>query len=707
MYQMVMPLSFVVLYISENVRMTMGSQKFSATVTAQRNQVGQFAKDFKYVLKLFYKYVKHYHAYGLYYEDVFLHLRQNISEIGDTSYTHCTVSTLFVLQSHRSVSTLNSFIARCLAAYHTMARRFPKYWDSYYILVGLREQYAISMRLEGGGVPMHETFSGIGPQQIRSFEYDDTEPNQPALGQYYADADTYWYMNILRGSLRGRGGYTGAVSLTCIACSLTALSFLHMVKHLITGDKSRIFEQLVSEFLYDDKIVFDRDSFTGVYQSVTQNRVFQTQRSIDKFFDSWTLQYGYPIVDAYRIGHLVRITQEVCPVSKNTNPNQTFIIPINLIPETKAYYEVNKTEPILWLVPPRTELIVDVSGLSKWFIINNQRASYFRVRYDEWNYKLLRFELLRGDLKKFSPVTRGQILDDVLFFAKIGAHLMYDTALEMVEYLRRESNELPWEMAHFELKQLTNLLRFTPAFPKFKMFMMITSRRFYKLSVELARRPSKFAIEWACFAGLDRCKAYTFEGFKKIITGRESYDHLFEMICQGVKSSDRATFRFIKLALLNRLESMDMELYLKALSCVENYKHLKESLNLIFRRTSAIAATMTRADKVRVVTGMCENSAEGCQAIMDFIFQQPKLVYRSLGRSEFKTVLSYLTKSIYRREHQRRLQLIVSYLNITDTDLIWLGMRSKRLWLRDNLTYVTRWLGEYLRDIKIEDYNSL
>lgn len=481
---------------------------------------------------------------------------------------------------------------------------------------------------------------------------------------------------------------------------------MHMLKHLIVGSKGFVFNEIVAEFLSDSRLMYDRDSFTDIFQNVTENKVFRTKKRIDEFFDSWSLQYGYPIVDAVREGRVVHVTQMVCPVSQNANPNQTFILPINVVAETMAFYEINKTEPSLWLVPPQESITFEVPGLSKWFVINNQRASYYRVRYDVWNYKLLRFELLRGDLRKFSPVTRGQILDDVLFFAKIGARVAYDTTFEMIEYLRRETDEMPWAMASYELNQLAHLLRFTPAYPYFKIFMKICARQFYRRGVEQASRTSKYALEWACFGELKACKRFTYSAFQKIILQRESYEHLFEIICNGVRSSDKATFRYIKLALLNRLETMDMELYFKALSCLDNYSQLKESLNMIFRRTSALGATMTKADKERVVTGMCENSEEGCQAILDFTFQQPKLVYRSLGEAKFKTVMSYLTKSIYKRAHQRRLRMVLMYLNITDTEVIWAGIQSKRAWLLDNLTFVARWLREFARDRKSEIHDS-
>lgn len=203
---MTMPLSMVVLYISENVRKTIGSLNFSATITADRNQIGQFSPDYGYVVDLFYRYVKEYSLWGprklpLPNQDVVLHLRKIVPSIIYTSHTHCTISEFFVLQSHRSVAILNALMGRCMAANHIMSRRYPKYWDSYYILVGLREYYAIFMRLPGGGLDREHDFSGIGLQQIRSFSDDDRDADQPLLGGYYSEADVYLNMNYMRGTI--------------------------------------------------------------------------------------------------------------------------------------------------------------------------------------------------------------------------------------------------------------------------------------------------------------------------------------------------------------------------------------------------------------------------------------------------------------------------------------------------------------------------
>lgn len=201
---MKIPLSFMVVFISENVRITRGSAKFSATVTTERNQVGKFSDEYRYVVDKFYEYAKKYQTFSpkklpLKYEDIFLHLHQNVTEQVEVSHTHCVISIVFVLQSHKSVDQLNSHLARCLATNHLMTRRYPKQWNVYYILLGLREYYAKFMRLSGGGREADDDFAGIGINQIMSFHTDDSDEEQPLLGGAYADTGAYLRLNNLRG----------------------------------------------------------------------------------------------------------------------------------------------------------------------------------------------------------------------------------------------------------------------------------------------------------------------------------------------------------------------------------------------------------------------------------------------------------------------------------------------------------------------------
>lgn len=79
-----------------------------------------------------------------------------------------------------------------------MTRRYPRDMDSYYILLGLREYYAMFMRLEGGGQPADDDFTGLADNSVNAFYLDDWVSDQPLLGGLY-EVEEYKNLNILRG----------------------------------------------------------------------------------------------------------------------------------------------------------------------------------------------------------------------------------------------------------------------------------------------------------------------------------------------------------------------------------------------------------------------------------------------------------------------------------------------------------------------------
>lgn len=137
-----MPLGFVVFYLTQNVGLTRSFQDYSATVTAARNQVGKFTKDFRFMVDIFHNYMFHYHKFGpkrlpLKHTDLFLHLHQNLTYDIISRHSACVISMPYLIQSYKNLATIHSFVSQCLATNHIMTRRYPAYWNSYYILVNL------------------------------------------------------------------------------------------------------------------------------------------------------------------------------------------------------------------------------------------------------------------------------------------------------------------------------------------------------------------------------------------------------------------------------------------------------------------------------------------------------------------------------------------------------------------------------------------
>lgn len=158
---------------------------------------------------------------------------------------------------------------------------------------------------------------------------------------------------------------------------------MNMLKHLVEGNKGVMFHNTVSSFLSEDLIFYNRSSFLWAYQKITGYKVFASDQRIEAFFDSWTKQHGYPILKVTRSGHILNIIQLLVPWYTNIT---RFIVPISVVVEPRAYGDINRTQPDLWLFPKDDEVTYDIRGVSKWFLVNNQRTGYYRVLYDEWNY---------------------------------------------------------------------------------------------------------------------------------------------------------------------------------------------------------------------------------------------------------------------------------------------------------------------------------
>lgn len=68
------------------------------------------------------------------------------------------------------------------------------------------------------------------------------------------------------------------------------------------------------------------------------------------------------------------------------------------------------------------------------------------MKYDEKNYELIAEALYKGDINRFHPVTRAQLLDDAFNFART-EQLGYSVFFNLTRYLVREIDYIPWAAA--------------------------------------------------------------------------------------------------------------------------------------------------------------------------------------------------------------------------------------------------------------------
>lgn len=94
----------------------------------------------------------------------------------------------------------------------------------------------------------------------------------------------------------------------------------------------------------------------------------------------------------------------------------------------------------------------------------------YKVNYDEENWKLITKALLEEDVNIVDTLNRVQLLSDAGDLAFTG-DLKYNIFFDLVKYLEREENYLPWKTALGKISKIDSFLEKKPIYDEFKEYM--------------------------------------------------------------------------------------------------------------------------------------------------------------------------------------------------------------------------------------------
>lgn len=193
----------------------------------------------------------------------------------------------------------------------------------------------------------------------------------------------------------------------------------------------------------------ENDLFEGLAKSISENLPSQNL-NIAAIMSSWTQQKGYPfltITRNYNTGSItVRQDRYQTYVPGQIDP-ALWWIPFNFASATTN--DFLNTSAQQWLSNTDRSITITKSDeweVDDWIIFNKQETGYYRVLYDDDNYKLITRELIEGDMTKIHLTSRSQLIDDAFNFAKTG-RLDYSVVFELINYLENEREFVPWASA--------------------------------------------------------------------------------------------------------------------------------------------------------------------------------------------------------------------------------------------------------------------
>ncbi|XP_050463767.1 thyrotropin-releasing hormone-degrading ectoenzyme-like isoform X2 [Cataglyphis hispanica] len=200
--------------------------------------------------------------------------------------------------------------------------------------------------------------------------------------------------------------------------------------------------------------------------------------TLSKMMNSWILNHGYPIVSVtrdYEKGTAVVKQQRFTYDQSSFDTQPTWYIALDYINKTRNDW----SSPIkTWLHSEAETVMHDVGAQNSWVVFNVNKTGYYRVHYDEENWKLLA-QALEEDHEVLPPETRASLVDDVLGLAAVGL-TKYATAFSFIKYMQmKERHYAPWSVLMRHLLKLNGLLYETSGFSDFQEFTLRFTSKLY------------------------------------------------------------------------------------------------------------------------------------------------------------------------------------------------------------------------------------
>lgn len=229
----------------------------------------------------------------------------------------------------------------------------------------------------------------------------------------------------------------------------TILSTYFLIKEKLFYLKIRSYRAATPHDLYEHL-----ENFTHKLSELNDNI------SLEDIMDTWTNQSGYPLVTIvrdYESGILIIVHEKF--QWDHVHSMSKWWIPLSFTTETDANF--SDLSPKYLLNPEESLIIMSRIPSDDWIVFNIQQSGYYRVNYDQRNWRMLTDYLNLKNFTKIHRVNRAALIDDAFNLARAG-YENYSIPFNLSKYLVRETDYEPWVAAANNFKFLNKMLSGEP-----------------------------------------------------------------------------------------------------------------------------------------------------------------------------------------------------------------------------------------------------
>jgi len=257
-------------------------------------------------------------------------------------------------------------------------------------------------------------------------------------------------------------------------------SIIRMLKDFIG---SKAFHSGLENYL--QKYKFGNAISDNLWECFSQATADDGQKiNVKSVMDTWTLQMGYPVINVFRDSkdkETAIVTQEhfitdvkdespaakKSPKAKDDKPSPfgyKWEVPLTF------YFQHNRQKKREWFHRNDENVKISWNRMSGWMKVNADQIGFYRVNYDEENWKALANQLKRNHTA-LSDADRANIIDDAFELAKADKMTQVQ-ALELTEYLKNEKEYVPFVSAISSLGYIGGMLLTRPGYKIYEKYMV-------------------------------------------------------------------------------------------------------------------------------------------------------------------------------------------------------------------------------------------
>ncbi|XP_066591369.1 aminopeptidase N-like [Prorops nasuta] len=377
------------------------------------------------------------------------------------------------------------------------------------------------------------------------------------------------------------------------------------------------------------------DLWEALQSSLDSANIIHNDLNIKEAMDPWIYQSGYPMITVrrdYNNGNLI-VTQQLYL----SNLNSSFIfepydskefheykwsIPINYA--TQSHQDFTNTFASHWLKPEDDNLVIYNVDPSDWIIINLQSTGYYRVNYDQINWRRIAKYMKLNNHTNIHFKNRAMLINDAFAMAMQGQSDFY-TFLEMVSYLPKEDNLVVWSALTTDiLDYLIFGFKLPTTGKQLKHYFLSLMNNIIK-KVESADDDALCAedistkehiLKWACYLGHQKCRSTAaaevlqyLNNDETDITDERSKKYVF---CSGIISGNETVWYKIWDLYEKHLD----EDYLFFLACTEN----KTLIDYLMRKAlDDYSSQMLKGDIRDIFDSLAKSDIDHSQSVLTFL----------------------------------------------------------------------------------------